>query len=191
LREVVRVPVFALSWFAATLDGVRACVSGELSLPSPGLLIRSLPRHSRSGGGCWSTGPGYGLGSAAAVWVFPSALAGPAGVARDIPAIIPRVNVHHARMDHATGRPMGRTAVFRAVDLATSKSGATVAWRAGRRDLPTVLAGTGIAATGDHAPGVRTIHGSRGSARASTATAVPVCRAFGPAPGRRTRRFLR
>jgi hypothetical protein len=107
------------------------------------------------------------------------------------PAIIPRVNDHQPRMDRATGRPTGPTAVFRAVDLATSRSGATVAWRVGRRDQPTVLAGTGIAATGIHAPGVRTTHRNRGSARASTATTVPVCRVFGPAPGRRTRRFLR
>jgi hypothetical protein len=107
------------------------------------------------------------------------------------PAIIPRVNDHQPRMDRATGRPTGPTAVFRAVDLATSRSGATVVWRIGRRDLPTVLAGTGIAATGIDARGVRTIHGNRGSARASTATAVPLCRVFGPAPGRRTRRFLR
>ena len=95
------------------------------------------------------------------------------------------------RINRATSCPTGPAAVFRGVDLATSRSGATVAWRVGRRDLPTVLAGTGIAATGIHAPGVRTIHGNRGSARVSTATAVPVGRVFGPAPGRRTRRFLR
>jgi hypothetical protein len=108
-----------------------------------------------------------------------------------VASIISRVNDHQPRMDRATSCPTGPAAVFRGVDLATSRSGATVAWRVGRRDLPTVLAGTGIAATGIHAPGVRTIHGNRGSARASTATAVPLCRVFGPTPGRRTRRFLR
>ena len=106
-------------------------------------------------------------------------------------AIIPRVNDHQPRMDRATGCPTGRTAASRAGGLSTPRSGATVAWRVGRRDLPTVLAGTGIAATGMHAPGVRTIHRNRDSARASTATAAPVCRVFRPAPGRRTRRFLR
>jgi hypothetical protein len=109
----------------------------------------------------------------------------------DIPAAIPRVIGHRPRMDRATGCPTGPAVVFRAGDLATSRSGATVAWRIGRRDLPTVLGGTGIAATGSDARGVRTIHGNRGSARASTATAVPLCRVFGPAPGRRTRRCLR
>ena len=93
--------------------------------------------------------------------------------------------------DRATGCPTGRTAASRAGGLSTPRSGATVAWRVGRRDLPTVLAGTGIAATGMHAPGVLTIHRNRDSARASTATAAPVCRVFPPAPGRRTRRFLR
>jgi hypothetical protein len=110
---------------------------------------------------------------------------------RDIPATIPRVIGHRPRMDRATGRPTGPVVVFRVGDLATSRSDATVVWRIGRRDLPSVLAGTGIAATGIDARGVRTIHGNRGSARASTATAVPLCRVFGPALGRRTRRFLR
>ena len=108
-----------------------------------------------------------------------------------VASIISRVNDHQPRMDRAKSCPTGPAAVFRAVDLATSRSGAIVAWRVGRQDLPTVLAGTGIAATGIHAPGVRTIHGDRGSARVSTATAVPVGRVFGPAPGRRTRKFLR
>ena len=104
-----------------------------------------------------------------------------------VASIISRVNDHQPRMDRATSCPTGPAAVFRGVDLATSRSGATVAWRVGRRDLPAVLAGTGIAATGIHAPGVRTTHGNRGSARASTATAVPLGRVFEPAPGRRTR----
>ena len=118
--------------------------------------------------------------------------AGPLALApARVASIISRVNDHQPRMDRATSCPTGPAAVFRGVDLATSRSGATVAWRVGRRDLPTVLAGTGIAATGIHAPGVRTIHGDRGSARVSTATAVPVGRVFGPAPGRRTRKFLR
>jgi len=94
-------------------------------------------------------------------------------------------------MDRATGCPTGRTAVFRAGGLATSRSGATVAWRVGRRDLPTVLAGTGIAATGTRVRGVRTIRGNRDSGRASIATAVPVCRVFGPVLEQRTKRFLR
>src|SRR5918993_3842460 len=94
-------------------------------------------------------------------------------------------------MARAMGCPTGPAFVLRAGAPATSRSGATVAWRIGRRDLPTVLAGMGIAATGIDARGVRTIHGNRGSAHASTATAGPLCRVFGPAPGRRTRRFLR
>src|SRR3954471_14535489 len=56
-------------------DGCVLAVSGELSLPSPGLLTRSLSKALADPGRVLVNVSGLRLGSAAAAQVFPSALA--------------------------------------------------------------------------------------------------------------------
>jgi hypothetical protein len=72
-------PGLAVELVRHDLDGCVLAVSGELSLPAPGLLTRSLSQALAGPGRVLVDVAGLRLGSAAAVQVFPSVLAGAGG----------------------------------------------------------------------------------------------------------------
>ena len=72
-------PGLAVELVRRDLDGCVLAVSGELSLPAPGLLNRSLSQALAGPGRVLVDVAGLRLGSAAAVQVFPSVLAGAGG----------------------------------------------------------------------------------------------------------------